>query len=37
MDIYILGKGDETFIEENNTLIPFNDKDCVLDILNNDN
>ena len=33
-DIYILGKGDETYIEENNLKIPFNDKNCVLNIIN---
>lgn len=32
-DIYILGKGDETFIEENNNKIDFNDKQYVLDYL----
>ncbi len=35
-DIYILGKGDETFIEENNIHIPFNDYDCVMKYLHKD-
>lgn len=37
LDIYILGKGDETFIEENGIKIPFNDKICVLNYLNINN
>ena len=35
MDIYILGKGDEIYIEENNNFIKFNDKDCVLKYIKN--
>lgn len=31
--LYIMGKGDEQYMEENNTLIPFNDKDYILNEL----
>jgi UDP-N-acetylmuramyl tripeptide synthase len=34
--LLILGKGHEEFIiMKNNTRIPFNDKECVLEILSN--
>ena len=33
LDIYILGKGDEDYIIENNKMYYFNDKKCVEDIL----
>lgn len=36
LDIYVLGKGDETFIELNNKKIPFNDKKVVNKIINKD-
>ena len=35
VDIYILGKGDETTIEEKGVFYEFNDKECVLNYINN--
>lgn len=35
LDIFILGKGDETYIEENGEMILFNDKECVLNYIKN--
>lgn len=34
LDIYILGKGDEDYIEENGSFIKFNDMEYVIDIIN---
>lgn len=36
LDIYILGKGDESFIEYKDDIIPFNDKEIVNKIINLD-
>ena len=34
LDVYILGKGDEKYIIENNNFVPFNDFNCVNEIIN---
>jgi UDP-N-acetylmuramoyl-L-alanyl-D-glutamate--2,6-diaminopimelate ligase len=34
--LVILGKGHETFMEISGNKIPFNDRDCVLEILGNE-
>ena len=35
LDVYILGKGDETYIEEKGVEIEFSDKECVLNYIKN--